>query len=56
MKRAMKSFEADKDVDRMLVRAVDKDGIKLVHICNRALRKYLREQGYARKKDLNPQQ
>lgn len=51
MKRAIKSFEADKDVERMLERATTQDGIKLGHICNEAIRRYLRNAGYARKKD-----
>lgn len=51
MKRAIKSFEADKDVLRMLERATGRDGIKLGHICNEAVRRYLHNAGYARKKD-----
>jgi hypothetical protein len=51
MKRRIKSFEADVDVERMLGRA-QKDGTKLGKVCNEALRRFLREKGYARKKDL----
>lgn len=49
--RLMKSFEADGDVERMLKRA-ERKRLRLVWICNTAVRKYLTEQGYARKKDL----
>jgi hypothetical protein len=52
MRRNIKSFEPDEDVARMLERATQKDGIKLTHLCNRALRQHLRNLGYARKKDL----
>ena len=51
MKRAIRSFEAKPDVQRMLDRAA-RDGIKLGLLCNKALRVLLRERGYARKKDL----
>lgn len=51
MKRQIKSFEADADVQRMLRRA-RAEGAKLGGICNEALRRFLREKGYARKKDL----
>lgn len=51
MKRAIKTFEAEEDVERMLKRAAEA-GIKLGFLCNQALRKHLREKGYARKKDL----
>lgn len=50
-KRPMRSFEADDDVERMLKRAKRKH-INIVWICNTAVRKYLIEKGYARKKDL----
>lgn len=51
MKRRIKSFEADADVERMLGRARE-DGATLGKVCNEALRRLLREKGYARKKDL----
>lgn len=51
MKRAIKSFEAEEDVSRMLERAT-KGGIKLGFLCNQALRKFLTSKGYARKKDI----
>ncbi|MGH7941196.1 MAG: hypothetical protein ACREFR_09015 [Limisphaerales bacterium] len=51
MKRRIKSFEAEADVGRMLVRA-QADGMKLGKMCNEALRRLLREKGYGRKKDL----
>jgi hypothetical protein len=51
MKRAIKTFEADEDVERMLERAA-RGGVKLKFLCNEALRRHLREKGYARKKDL----
>lgn len=49
--RLMKSFEADWDVDNMLKRA-ERKRLRLVWICNTAVRQYLTEKGYARKKDL----
>ena len=51
MKRPIKSFEAEADVRRTLARA-GKDGKKLGKVCNEALRRFLHEKGYARKKDL----
>jgi hypothetical protein len=51
MIRNIKTFEAKADVNRMLKRA-EKDGIKLVRICNESLREWLTNKGYARKKDL----
>lgn len=51
VKRPIKSFEADKDVERMLARAT-REGIRLGFLCNEALRRYLRDKGFARKKDL----
>ncbi len=51
MKRPIKSFEADADVLRMLARA-GRDGKKLGTVCNEALRRFLHEKGYSRKKDL----
>ncbi len=50
--RTIKSFEPDPDVLRMLQRATEEDGIKLGHIVNVAVRKWLIEKGYARKKEL----
>lgn len=55
MKRNIKSFEADPDVNRMLIRAQRK-GIKLGKICNKALRAFLRDKGYAKKRDLIPEE
>ena len=49
-KRIIKSFEPDGDVASMLVRA-EKDGIKLVFLCNNALRQFLTQRGYGRKRD-----
>ena len=51
MKRPIKSFEADEDVRRMLDRAA-RDGMKLGKVCNEAVRVFLHEKGYARKKDV----
>lgn len=51
MKRNIKSFESDADVFRMIERA-SRDGIKLTHICNTAVREWLTKKGYARKKDV----
>jgi hypothetical protein len=51
MKRNIKTFEPDDDVARMLERA-SQNGIKLSHILNCAARAWLREKGYARKKDV----
>lgn len=49
-KRDMLSFEADKDVARMLERTRSR-GIKIVHTCNQALRAYLIKNGFGGKKD-----
>jgi hypothetical protein len=51
VKRIIKTFEPEEDVIRMLDRAC-RDGIKLSHILNNAARCWLRDKGYARKKDL----
>lgn len=65
-KRAIKTFEADPDVDLMLERArfvtVTAGGEKkriahqtLSRICNEALRRYLTELGHSRKRDPAPE-
>jgi hypothetical protein len=49
MSRAVTSFEPESDVRDMLSSAKE-DGIKLKFICNQALRPYLIEKGYSRKR------
>lgn len=49
--RQITSFEPDEDVARMLAR-VRKDGKIKSKVINEALRQFLREAGYARKKEM----
>ena len=49
-KRNIRSFEAADDVTDMLKRA-EAEGVKLVWLCNNALRDFLTKKGYSRKRD-----
>lgn len=51
-RRQIKTFEADEDVARMLG-AASAEGVKLVFLCNEALRRFLTQKGYAKKKIKN---
>lgn len=53
MKRPITSFEQADDVGVMLRRAKS-GGIKVGHLCNEALRRYLTEKGFAHKRDPEP--